>query len=55
MCGQHPDALEEEMKHWMKVFPKLTVKNRTPLAFPWDLGDYGREETESHESDVQVV
>jgi hypothetical protein len=55
VCGRHPDALEEEMKHWMRVFPKLTVKDRTSVAFPQELEDYGREETDPNEPEVQVV
>ena len=36
--GRHPDELVEEARHWMKMFPKLTVKDRKMVPFPQDIG-----------------
>jgi hypothetical protein len=54
--GRHPDALVEEARHWMKMFPKLTVKDRKMVPFPQELEDQGQEEreTESEEDDNEV-
>jgi hypothetical protein len=57
--GRHPDALLEEAMHWMKRFPKLTVKDREMVLFPQALEDWGQEESESEseedDNEVQVT
>jgi hypothetical protein len=54
--GRHPDALLEEARHWMKRFPKLTVKDRKMEPFPHALeeGEQEESELESEEEDNEV-
>jgi hypothetical protein len=57
--GRHPDELLEEAMHWMKRFPKLTVKDREMVLFPQALEDWGQDESESEseedDNEVQVT
>ena len=54
--GRHPNALVEEARHWMKMFPKLTVKDRKMELFPHALeeGEQEESELESEEEDNEV-